>query len=167
MNARHFLSVLLAAIACAIAAPALAASIDVCFNPGIDAHFDSTATFFVASAPIYPGGTIAKSNSPIDCRRITAAPIGTFFTNGGFVEGLPASGPNDIALVTFHFRIGNRAFDTVGVVQAVAPGHTYPLTIVGSGHGGAANGYATVTNLDPTTLVFEVTYPGPVDHKDQ
>ena len=167
MNARHFLSVLLVTIACAVAAPVLAASIDVCFNPAVDARFDSTTTFFVASAPIYPGGTITKSNSPIDCSRITAAPIGTFFTNGGFVEGLPASGPNDIALVTFHFRIGSRAVDTVGVVQAVAPGHTYPLTIVGSAHGGAASGLATVTNLDPTTLVFEVTYPGPSDHEDK
>lgn len=164
MNARHFLSVLLAAAACVIAAPALAASIDICFNPGADARLDSTHTFFVASAPIYPGGTIAKSNSPIDCSKITTSPIGTFFANGGIVDGLPASGPNDVALVTFHFRIGSRAFDTVGVVQAVAPGHSYPLTIVGSAHGGAANGHATVTNLDPTTLVFEVTYPGPPDH---
>ena len=167
MNVRHFLSVLLAATACAIAAPALAARIDVCFNPGVNARFDSTNTFFVGSAPIYPGGTIAKSNSPINCSGITAAPIGTFFTNGGFVEGLLASGPNDVALVTFHFRIGSRAFDTVGVVQAVAPGHTYLMTIVGSTHGGAANGHATVTNLDPTTLVFEVTYPGPSDHGDK
>ena len=70
-------------------------------------------------------------------------------------------------IVTFHFRIGSRTFDTVGVVQAVAPGHTYPLTIVGSTHSGVPNDHATVTNLDPTTLVFEVTYPGPVDHEDQ
>jgi hypothetical protein len=165
MVARHFLSVLLVSTGCAIAAPALAASIDVCLSAP-DHRFDSTGTFFTASAPIYPGGTIEKSSSAVDCSKIGAAPIGTFFTNGAIVGGLPASDPKDIALVTWHFRIGNRAFDTVGVVQNVAPGQSFPQTIVGSTHGAAApNGEATATKLDPTGLVFEVTYPGS-DHDE-
>jgi hypothetical protein len=160
MNARHFLTVLLVVISCANAAPALAGSVDVCLVAA-DHRFDSTGKFFTDSAPVYPGGTIEESSSAIDCTKIAATPIGTFFTNGAIVSGLPASDPTDIALVTWHFRIGSRGFDTVGVVQNVAPGQTFPQTIVGSTHGAAAaNGEATVIRLDPTGLVFEVTYPG-------
>ncbi len=153
---------------CATAAPAMALTVDVCVNPAVDARADSTGIFFAATAPIYPGGTIATSNTPIDCTAVTATPIGTFFTNGAFVEGLPASDAKDRALVLWHFRIGKRAFDTVGPTQGSAtgpgavPGQTYPQIVIGAAKGtpvAAGKTTATVTNLDPTGFVFEVAVP--------
>jgi hypothetical protein len=149
----------------AATAQAFALTIDVCANAAIDARFDSTGKFFTAAAPIFPGGTIAQSATAIKCADITATPIGTFFTVGAFVAGLSGAGTDDLALVTWHFRIGKRAFDTIGPVQAAggvfAPGQTYPQTLVGSTRGlTAANGQATVTTLDPSGFVFELKAPG-------
>ncbi len=148
----------------ALAAPAMAVTIDVCATAATDARFDSTGTFFTAAAPIYPGGTIAQSNTAVDCSQITAAKIGTFFTNGAFVNGLPAADPKDLALVTWHFRVGNQAFDTVGPVQGAAtggatPGQTYPQTVIGSSMRNPVSGVATVKVLDPTGFVFEIKTP--------
>ena len=146
---------LAAAMILAATAQAFALTIDVCGNAA-HARFDSTNTFFTTSAPIYAGGTIAQSASPIDCSTVTATPIGTFFATGGLVAGLPASDPADVALVTWHFRIGKGAFDTIGPVQSVGPGGTYPQTLVGSAGGlSAANGRATVTSLDPSGFVLK------------
>ena len=146
---------------CASAAPARAITVDVCINGKTDARFDSTGTFFTAAAPIYPAGTIPQSTTPFDCTTITAAPIGTFFTVGGFVAGLPAANPNDQAMVTWHFRVGKKSFDTIGPVQAVGTGGTYPQTIVGETHGASKpNGEATVTSLDSTGFAFAIKAPG-------
>ena len=160
MKLRATLLILAFGFVCAAAAPASAITVDVCVNAATDARFDSTGTFFTASAPIYPAGTIAQSASPIDCTTITAKSIGTFFTVGGLVAGLPASDPKDVAAVTWHFRVGSKAFDTIGPVQNVGPGGTYPQTIVGETHGASkANGEATVTSLDPTGFAFEINAP--------
>jgi hypothetical protein len=143
----------------AATAQALAITVDVCATAATDARFDSTGKFFTAAAPIYSGGTIAQSTTPIDCSTITATPIGTFFTVGAFVTGLAGAGADDLALVTWHFRIGSRAFDTIGPVQATggvfAAGQTYPQTVVGATHGiAAANSEATVTTLDSSGFVL-------------
>jgi len=136
-------------------------TVQVCLNPATDARFDTTKVFFAATAPIFAAGTIAVSATPIDCTSVTAKPIGTFFTNGAIVNGLPASAPDDVALVTWHFRIGDRAFDTIGPVKGVPAGGTYPQTVVGATHGlTPSNQEATVTTLDPTGFVFEITVPG-------
>jgi hypothetical protein len=139
------------------AAPAMALTVDVCVNPAVDVRADSTGVFFAATAPIYPAGTIAPTSSPFNCATITAAPIGTFFATGASVAGLPASGPNDADFVTWHFRLGSMAFDTIGPVESLSP---YPQTIVGSTGGTARNGTAQVTALDSTGFAFEVTVPG-------
>jgi hypothetical protein len=70
----------------------------------------------------------------------------------------------DTALVTWHFRIGNGAFDTIGPVQGngaggATPGQKYPQTIVGSAGGAVGNGQAIVTALDPSGFVFEIKTP--------
>ena len=105
-----------------------------------------------------------QSATAIDCGMITAAPIGTFFVTGAFVSGLPSSNTTDAGLVTWHFRIGSGVFDTIGPVESVASGRTYPQTLVGSTHGlTASNGEGTITSLDPTGFVFEVKAPG-ADH---
>jgi hypothetical protein len=145
----------------ATARSALAIDLDVCANAATDARFDSTNTFFVASAPIYPGGSIAQSSTAIDCTKITATPIGTFFTVGGLVAGLPASSSVDVGMVTWHFRTGNTALDTAGPVQnSGTPGLSYPQTIIGNTGPGPSKGVATVTNLDPSGFVFELKTRG-------
>lgn len=121
--------VLSALLIAATTAHAMALTVDVCLNAATDARFDSTGHFFTATAPIYPGGTIAPSGTPIDCTSVAATSIGTFFTNGGVVAGLPASGPADVALVTWHFRLGARSFDTIGPVESVPAGGSYSQTI--------------------------------------
>ncbi|MGH7837701.1 MAG: hypothetical protein ACREQC_07740, partial [Candidatus Binataceae bacterium] len=88
----------LAGLCVAVAAPAFAGTFDVCATAATDAKFDSTGTFVVATAPIYLGGTIAQSSTPVDCSTITATPAGTFFVVGAFVTGLPHSGPQDAAM---------------------------------------------------------------------
>jgi hypothetical protein len=140
------------------AAKASALTIDVCVSK---ANSDSTGNFFSAAAPIYPGGTIARSAANIDCSTITAAPVGTFFATGGNVAGLPGTDPKDVDLVTWHFRIGSRAFDTIGPVQNVGTGGTYPQTVVGSTFVPLLlNSRATVTALDPSGFAFEIRTTG-------
>jgi len=56
------------------------------------------------------------------------------------VAGLPASAPQDTAIVTWHFRLADGSFDTIGPVEGngaggATPGQTYQQTIVGSTHG--------------------------------
>lgn len=155
--------VLIVAVTISVMAQAAwAVTVDVCVNPVTDARFDTTGTLFTGSAPIYAGGTIAQSNSAIDCTKITATPIGTFFTVGGVVAGLPASDPKDVAMVTWHFRLAKGSFDTAGPTQGngaggATPGQTYPQTVIGSTFGVApANGQATVTVLDTTGFAFEI-----------
>jgi hypothetical protein len=59
MNVRSLILILALVCLCATARSALAIDLDVCANAATDARFDSTNTFFVASAPIYPGGATA------------------------------------------------------------------------------------------------------------
>jgi hypothetical protein len=160
-NLRNLIVVLTVMSLCTTARSALARTLDVCANAATDARFDSTNTFFVASAPIYPGGTIAQSATAIDCTKITATSVGTFFTIGGLVAGLPASSAQDVGMVTWHFRVGNTALDTVGPVQnSGTPGFSYPQTIIGNTGPGPSRGVATVTNLDPSGFVFEIKTRG-------
>lgn len=161
MNVRNLILVLALGCLCLTARSALAIDLDVCANAATDARFDSTKTFFVASAPIYAGGTIAQSATAIDCTTITAPVIGTFFTVGGLVAGLPASSSVDVGMVTWHFRIGNTALDTAGPAQnSGTPGFNYPQTIIGNTGPGPKKGVATVINLDPSGFVFELKTPG-------
>ena len=160
---KNLRSGLLAAVAIIAisAARASALTVDVCADAATDARFDLTNTFFTATAPIYPGGTIPVSASAVKCSQITARPIGTFFTVGALVAGLPASSPMDVGMVTWHFRLGSRAFDTAGPVEGVAPGQTYPQTVIGSTFVPILiNSRATVTALDPSGFVFEIKTTG-------
>ena len=171
---------LAAAMVLATAMPAMAArSWVVCVDENKDARFSTETTpttpptpnFFVAAAPIYPGNTVT-STSTTDCSPATvgATQVGTFFTIGGFVNGLPGSGTanmTDLFLVLWHFRItGRGAFDTTGPVRSTA---TYGQTIIGSTNPGLVptHGTATVTAMTTGTattgpfplLAFRITTP--------
>jgi hypothetical protein len=169
-----------AALMFATAMPAMAArSWVVCVDENKDARFSTESTpttpptpnFFVAAAPVYPGNTVT-STATTDCSPTTvkATQVGTFFTIGGFVNGLPGSGTAstaDLFLVLWHFRItGKGAFDTTGPVRSTA---TYGQTIIGSTNPGLVptHGTATVTAMATGTattgalplLAFKITTP--------
>lgn len=167
---------LAAAMVFATAMPAMARSWVICVDTTKDARFSTentagTGNFFVAAAPIYPGKT--DPSTATDCTPTTlgAAQVGTFFTLGGLVAGLPQSTPPDMSdgfYVIWHFRIdGKGAFDTTGPTRTTA---TYPQTIIGSTNPGLvpAHGRARVTNLTNgtagTVLTFKITTPEGMDH---
>lgn len=155
---------LAAAMVLATAMPAMARSWVVCVDTTKDARFSketvppsSTPLFFTAAAPIYPGLTDVSAATNCESSgagSVNATQVGTFFTLGAFVNGLPAStaaDANDLFYVIWHFRIDNRGgFDTTGPTRATT---TYPQTIIGSTNPGLVptHGKATVTNLSNGT----------------
>jgi len=163
---RHGLAV---AMVLVTAMPAMARSWVVCVDTTKDARFSTTNTFFVGAAPIYPGSTDVSAASDCSTATIGKATVGTFFTLGGAVAGLPVSTPSNPAdgfYVVWHFRIDGRgAFDTTGPTQTAT---TYPQTITGSTNPGLVptHGKASVTNLSNATtgttnavLTFKITTP--------
>jgi hypothetical protein len=162
---------LAAAMVFATAMPAMARSWVVCVDTTKDARFSTEATagnnlFFAAAAPIYPGNTDTSSATDCVAATLHATQVGTFFTIGGGINGLPGSNNNadlaDLFFVLWHFRINNRgAFDTTGPVRSSA---TYPQTIIGSTNPGLVptHGRAKVTNLktgSASILAFKITTP--------
>lgn len=170
---------LAAAMVFATAIPAMARSWVVCVDTAKDARFSTEATagnnlFFAAAAPIYPGNTDTLAATDCTPATLKATQVGTFFTIGGGINGLPQSTPPDMAdlfFVLWHFRIDNKgAFDTTGPVRSTA---TYPQTIIGSTNPGLVptHGRAKVTNLSNGTtsttgslLTFKITTPEGEDH---
>jgi hypothetical protein len=161
---------LAAAMVFATAMPAMARSWVVCVDTTKDARFSTEATagnnlFFAAAAPIYPvttDTTTATNCTPAMLNNATQ--VGTFFTIGGGINGLPQSTTPDLAdmfFVLWHFRItGSGAFDTTGPVRS----GTYAQTIIGSTNPGLVptHGKAIVTTLTTgaaTVLAFRITTP--------
>jgi hypothetical protein len=154
----------------ATAVPAMARNWVVCVDTTKDARFSTEATagnnlFFAAAAPIYPGKTVTTTATDCTPATLKATQVGTFFTIGGGINGLPQSTPPDLMdmfFVLWHFRInGSGAFDTTGPVRS-SP--TYPQTIIGSTNPGLVptHGKAVVTNLATgvaTILAFKITTP--------
>jgi hypothetical protein len=161
---------LAAAMVFATAMPAMARSWVVCVDTTKDARFSTEATagnnlFFAAAAPIYPGNTVTTTATDCTPTTLKATQIGTFFTIGGGINGLPQSTPPDtmdMFFVLWHFRItGRGAFDTTGPVRS-SP--SYPQTIIGSTNPGLVptHGKAQVINLTTgvaTLLAFKIITP--------
>ena len=153
----------------ATARPAMARSWVVCVDTTKDARFSTEATagnnlFFAAAAPIYPVDTVTTTATDCTPSTLKATQVGTFFTIGGGINGLPQSTTPDLAdmfFVLWHFRItGRGAFDTTGPVRS----GTYPQTIIGSTNPGLVptHGKAIVTTLTTgaaTVLAFRITTP--------
>ena len=123
---------------------------DVCFDPAHDAIFSGNS--FAGIAFIYPAWTITPSSAPIDCSTIAAAPIGTVYIQGAFVNSIPDSTPGDVAIVNFYFRPDNQTpIDAVGVVRY---GDSYSITVLSSGLSLTHGEQAIVRNLAPNTVAF-------------
>jgi len=138
---------------------------DVCVDPaqdvvpdlvGLPHTFPGPGDGFVAVGIIVPVGVIPTTkagDTPPACSTFAGARIGTFFARGRIVAGLPNAEADDLAYVSWHFRLAGGSLETGGPVKA-AP--RYPQLVLGkSGHVGAGR-EVTVVVLDPTGFQFRL-----------
>jgi hypothetical protein len=79
------------------------------FNPG---------SVLTASGIIVPVGTIPIGGAEADCSDVADARIGTFFVRGNIVGGLPTAEDDDLAYVSWEFRVDNvGTIETTGIVK--------------------------------------------------
>jgi len=137
---------------------------DVCVNPAADVipesavsgtTFPSPGDGFVAVGIIVPAGVIPTTQTgatPPACSTFTNR-IGTFFARGRIVAGLPTAEGDDLAYVSWHFRLAGGSLETGGPVKTTP---TYPQLVLGkSGHVDAGR-EVTVVVLDPTGFQFRL-----------
>src|SRR5262245_523080 len=137
---------------------------DVCVDPtqdvvpdlvGAPHTFPAPGDGFVAVGIIVPVGVIPTTktgDTPPACSTFTNR-IGTFFARGRIVAGLPNAEADDLAYVSWHFRLAGGSLETGGPVKA-AP--RYPQLVLGkSGHVDAGR-EVTVVVLDPTGFQFRL-----------
>ena len=146
-------------------------SFEICVNAAVDfAVIDpagdgpTPGDVFTAVGGIWPNGSILDGD-PDDCSALSQDDrIGTFYVNGHLIRslvdftGFPSTPDNEIALVVWHFAIdGEGAVDTMGTVVALAPGDTYPQTVIGgTGRYKSVKGVATTTILSPSGFQFRL-----------
>jgi hypothetical protein len=83
------------------------------FNPG---------SVLTASGIIVPVGTIPAGGAASDCSDVADARIGTFFVRGNIVGGLPTAEADDLAYVSWEFRVDNvGTIETTGIVKTTSP----------------------------------------------
>jgi hypothetical protein len=103
---------------------------EVCVDPA-EAIFNPTppvaGSVLTASGIIVPVGTI-PSGGAANCDDLAGARIGTFFVRGNFVAGLPTAAANDLAYVSWEFRVDNvGTIETSGIVKTDSP-YLQPIT---------------------------------------
>lgn len=82
------------------------------FNPG---------SLLTASGIIVPVGTLPTTPNCLD-PDVLAARIGTFFVRGNIVGGLPTAEADDLAYVSWEFRVDNvGTIETTGIVKTTSP----------------------------------------------
>lgn len=134
---------------------AWAGSFDVCYNPQ---DIQLQGRLVTIAAPIFAGGTIPFSFSPINCDEITAPKLGTAFATGSVVSGLRYAGVIDTMMVTLELRIyGGDKLLLAGVTKR-GIGQSYDLVVSGANGLVPAAGVVVVVNLDPLGTAFEIDY---------
>lgn len=107
---------------------------DVCVDPSTAVFVPSDAppgpvpglpppgSLLTAAGIIVPAGTIPEGGTLADCSDVADARIGTFFVRGNIVLGLPAAAADDLAYVSWQFRVDNRGtIETTGPVKLTSP----------------------------------------------
>lgn len=131
-----------------------AGSFDVCYNPQ---DIKTTGGLVTIAAPIFAGGTIPFSFSPINCDEITAPKLGTAFAIGSLEQGLRYAGPVDTMQITLLLRLfGGDKLTAHGVAKR-GIGQSYDFTVVGE-NGLETGALAVLVNLDPSGSAFEIVY---------
>lgn len=132
-----------------------ASSFDVCYNPQDQVVSGRLVTI---AAPVFAGGTIPFSFSPINCDQITAPKLGTMFITGSLLQGLRYAGVIDTMMVTLELRIfGGDKLVLTGVMKK-GIGQSYDLAVSGVNGLVPAAGVAVLVNLDPSGSAFEIDY---------
>lgn len=97
---------------------------DVCVDPATAVLSNGFApgSVLTASGIIVPAGTIPSGGGEADCSDVTGERIGTFFVRGNVVGGLPTAEANDLAYVSWEFRVDNvGTIETTGIVKTTSP----------------------------------------------
>ena len=105
---------------------------DVCVNPAtaVVSNGFAPGSVLTAAGIIVPAGTIPNGGAATDCTDVAGARIGTFFVRGNIVLGLPAAAADDLAYVSWQFRVDNQGtVETTGPVKLTSP---YFQTIAGA-----------------------------------
>jgi hypothetical protein len=137
----------------ALAAPALALTVDVCTDPTTDARVDDingnnvfdAGDGFAAVGIVLVGGTIPEGGV-ISCSEVAGAKIGVFLARGRVIGGLPNAAPEDVAYVDWDLELPTLgSIHTTGLVKNTP---TYSQAITGAtGRVGDARGQALVQVL--------------------
>jgi hypothetical protein len=96
---------------------------EVCVDPlsAVVTNDFQPGSLLTASGIIVPVGTIRATTST-DCSNIAGEQIGTFFVRGNIVGGLPTAEPDDLAYVSWEFRVDNvGTIETTGIVKTTTP----------------------------------------------
>jgi hypothetical protein len=105
---------------------------EVCVNPAtaIFSNGFNPGSVLTAAGIIVPVGTIPAGGALADCSDVADARIGTFFVRGNIVAGLPAAAANDLAYVSWQFRLDDQDMvESTGPVKTTSP---YFQTIAGA-----------------------------------
>jgi len=96
---------------------------EVCVDPlsAVVTNDFQPGSLLTASGIIVPVGTISAATLA-NCSNIAGEQIGTFFVRGNFVGGLPTAEPDDLAYVSWEFRVDNvGTIETTGIVKTTTP----------------------------------------------
>jgi hypothetical protein len=102
---------------------------EVCVDPlsAVVTNDFQPGSLLTASGIIVPVGTISAATST-DCSNIADDRIGTFFVRGNIVAGLPTAEPDDLAYVSWEFRVDNvGTIETTGIVKATTTPYFQPI----------------------------------------
>jgi hypothetical protein len=130
-------ALLLAAAATVLASGSVASAkngelFDVCVDPTTAILTDglNPGSLLTASGIIVPARTIPPGGTDPDCSdpEVADARIGTFFVRGNIVGGLPTAEADDLAYVSWEFRVDNvGTIETSGIVKTTSP-YLQPIT---------------------------------------
>jgi hypothetical protein len=121
-------SVLVFAVAIVLASGSVASAkngalFEVCVDPlsAVVTNDFLPGSLLTASGIIVPVGTISDTTLT-NCSNIAGERIGTFFVRGNIVGGLPTAEPDDLAYVSWEFRVDNvGTIETTGIVKTTTP----------------------------------------------
>jgi hypothetical protein len=121
------------------------------FNPG---------SVLTASGVIVPVGTIPAGGAEADCSDVADARIGTFFVRGNIVGGLPTAEANDLAYVSWEFRVDNvGTIETTGIVKTTSP-YLQPIAAATGSYHSLQDRQVRTNVLDTGGFQFRETVAG-------
>jgi hypothetical protein len=156
-------SVLVLAVAIVLASGSVASAkngalFEVCVDPlsAVVTNDFLPGSLLTASGIIIPVGTINGATSA-DCTNIAGERIGTFFVRGNIVGGLPTAEPDDLAYVSWEFRVDNvGTIETTGIVKTTSP-YFQPIAAATGSYHSLQDRQVRTDALDATGFQFLIS----------